>query len=261
MEQSRRLSKREKEVITLLLQGMSNKLIAVSLGISKRTVEFHVKNIYTKFEVNSRIELILKLVNTTGIDEIEKLGQATVVTRDEIAENRTKHSTGWASVFKDTVSISGEESEMKNLWGRSQLSERFMIIVSASLVVSVVVASLLAWIEREFFLPSLSQPQIIEIATQQSRVTTTGKITSASVTATTLNQVSRLSCNYLDRFVSVGFYVVGLEDIDWCNPNASVWFVELRGTFPFLPGTADYVGVVLDTQGNFIRADSGPIQP
>ncbi len=55
------LSEREKEVVRLLLQGKSNKLIALSLGISVRTVEFHLKNIYAKFQVNSRIELILKL--------------------------------------------------------------------------------------------------------------------------------------------------------------------------------------------------------
>jgi DNA-binding CsgD family transcriptional regulator len=56
MKQINLLSKREKEVVELLLQGKSNKLIALSLGISNRTVEFHLKNVYAKFQVNSRIE-------------------------------------------------------------------------------------------------------------------------------------------------------------------------------------------------------------
>ena len=55
MAQFNKLSNREWEVAKLLLQGKSNKLIASALGISDRTVEFHLKNIYAKFQVSSRI--------------------------------------------------------------------------------------------------------------------------------------------------------------------------------------------------------------
>jgi hypothetical protein len=44
-----------------LLQGKSNKQIALELGISNRTVEFHLGNIYTKLGVASRTEAVLKL--------------------------------------------------------------------------------------------------------------------------------------------------------------------------------------------------------
>lgn len=65
------LSEREKDVARILLQGKSNKQIALELGISKRTVEFHLKNIYAKLGVASRTEAILKfaevnLLKTTG---------------------------------------------------------------------------------------------------------------------------------------------------------------------------------------------------
>ena len=60
-ESSAALSRREKEVVGLLLQGKSNKQIALSLGVSERTVEFHLRNIYNKTQVSSRVELILKL--------------------------------------------------------------------------------------------------------------------------------------------------------------------------------------------------------
>ena len=59
-------SKREKDVIGLLMQGMSNKLIAAKLGISEHTVEFDLKNIYTKLGVSSRAEAILALGKTPG---------------------------------------------------------------------------------------------------------------------------------------------------------------------------------------------------
>ena len=117
MAQSNKLSIREWEVAKLLLQGKSNKLIASSLGISERTVEFHLKNIYAKFQVSSRIELILKLGNATGQFETEKLGHSTVDGIKESIENRDRLNSwmGWATSFRDTVSIASKELEMKNL--------------------------------------------------------------------------------------------------------------------------------------------------
>jgi DNA-binding CsgD family transcriptional regulator len=54
-------TEREKDVARILLQGKSNKQIALELGITSRTVEFHLRNIYTKLGVASRTEAILKL--------------------------------------------------------------------------------------------------------------------------------------------------------------------------------------------------------
>ncbi len=117
MTQFNQLSKREWEVAKLLLQGKSNKLIALSLGISNSTVEFHLKNIYAKFQVNSRIELVLKLGNSTGKVEIEKLGYSIVDGMEESTENRNGLNSpmNWATSFRDTVSIIGKELIMKIL--------------------------------------------------------------------------------------------------------------------------------------------------
>ena len=118
MAQFNQLTNREWDVLKLLLQGKSNKLIASSLGISDRTVEFHLKNIYAKFQVSSRIELILKLGSATGNAKTEKLGYSTVDNLEENTDNRGKHNsqTDWATSFRDTVSIIGKELEMKNFW-------------------------------------------------------------------------------------------------------------------------------------------------
>jgi DNA-binding CsgD family transcriptional regulator len=117
MTQVDQLSKREREVAKLLLEGKSNKLIALSLGISERTVEFHLKNIYAKFQVSSRIELILKLVNTTGGAKIENLGYSTVERLGENTENRGRFNSlkVWTTSFRATVSIIGKELIMKVL--------------------------------------------------------------------------------------------------------------------------------------------------
>jgi DNA-binding NarL/FixJ family response regulator len=53
-----RLSHREREVLLKLMQGVENKALATSLGISINTVEKHLENIYKKLEVTSRAEAI-----------------------------------------------------------------------------------------------------------------------------------------------------------------------------------------------------------
>jgi len=56
---------RQQEVIQLLLQGRSNKHIALTLGITGRTVEEHLKHIYTILGVGSAKEAIARLGKST----------------------------------------------------------------------------------------------------------------------------------------------------------------------------------------------------
>ena len=50
------LTPREREILCLLAEGQSNKVIARNLGISDGTVKLHVKAILRKLEVHSRVE-------------------------------------------------------------------------------------------------------------------------------------------------------------------------------------------------------------
>ena len=51
------LTRRQREVLALLVQGDSNRAIAEKLGCALRTAELHVSNVIRKAEVNSRTEL------------------------------------------------------------------------------------------------------------------------------------------------------------------------------------------------------------
>ncbi|MCO5298000.1 MAG: response regulator transcription factor [Fimbriimonadaceae bacterium] len=51
-----RLTKREIEVLSLIAQGHSSKEAAETLYVSKRTVDFHLANIYDKLQVNNRVQ-------------------------------------------------------------------------------------------------------------------------------------------------------------------------------------------------------------
>jgi DNA-binding NarL/FixJ family response regulator len=52
------LTAREQEVSLLLIEGNTYKQIAYSLYISPDTVRQHIKNIYRKLQINSRVQLI-----------------------------------------------------------------------------------------------------------------------------------------------------------------------------------------------------------
>jgi len=53
------ISRREREIIDVLLLNLSNKEIASRLNISERTVKFHVSNLLVKFNVQRRADLML----------------------------------------------------------------------------------------------------------------------------------------------------------------------------------------------------------
>ena len=63
MKQSNQFSPREKEVIELLIQGKTNKEIALALGVTVRTIEFHLSKVYAKLGVSSRTEAVLILAD------------------------------------------------------------------------------------------------------------------------------------------------------------------------------------------------------
>ena len=55
-----RLTSREKSVLSLLSDGLSNKEIAGKLHLSVRTIEMHLHNSYAKLQVQSRLQAVVK---------------------------------------------------------------------------------------------------------------------------------------------------------------------------------------------------------
>ena len=52
------MSAREIEILNHISLGLSNKEIARALRIAPETIKWHLKNIYEKLNVNSRIEAV-----------------------------------------------------------------------------------------------------------------------------------------------------------------------------------------------------------
>ena len=54
------LTARELEVLQLLARGLTNRAIALELGITQHTIKFHVNAIMSKLEVQSRTEAVVR---------------------------------------------------------------------------------------------------------------------------------------------------------------------------------------------------------
>jgi len=121
--------KREKEVISLLVQGKSNKQIAYALGISVRTVEYHLGKVYAKLNVASRTEAIIILSKSD-------LWTSTVA-RD--------HAQG-ESLVENVVKDGDHDSKIFSIWrismknfSRSRLFNRFWVTVTIGLSIIVII--------------------------------------------------------------------------------------------------------------------------
>jgi len=56
-----RLTDKEKDVLSLVLEGLTNDAIANQLNITTRTVKAHISSIFSKLHVNDRLSLVLLL--------------------------------------------------------------------------------------------------------------------------------------------------------------------------------------------------------
>jgi DNA-binding NarL/FixJ family response regulator len=62
-----RMTKREREIVVLIAEGMSNKEIAQTLNLSTYTVKSHVHNILEKMALHSRLEIATHSYENQGL--------------------------------------------------------------------------------------------------------------------------------------------------------------------------------------------------
>lgn len=72
LKESVRMTKREKEVISLLSEGMSNKEIGQKIHISTYTVKSHIHNIMEKLALHTRLEIANYSYTTDSIKTVAK---------------------------------------------------------------------------------------------------------------------------------------------------------------------------------------------
>lgn len=62
------LTAREREVLALMVKGMSNAAIAERLVVSPATVKYHISNIFSKLGVDSRVEAVTLAIQRHLVD-------------------------------------------------------------------------------------------------------------------------------------------------------------------------------------------------
>lgn len=62
------LTKREQEIVMLILEGENKQEIANALSLSLSTIKTNVENIYKKFGVHNKAELIIYVIKQKIVD-------------------------------------------------------------------------------------------------------------------------------------------------------------------------------------------------
>jgi len=64
------LTLQQRKVLSLLMDGLPNKLIAYELGVTEATVKAHVSQVLLKFNVHSRARVIAEMSRTGGLERL-----------------------------------------------------------------------------------------------------------------------------------------------------------------------------------------------
>ena len=81
--QDRGLSKRESEVVILVVQGLTNKQVADQLCVAEKTVKFHLTNVYKRMKISRRSQIIWTLPMAQFIEHARDLRPADSPQQDQ----------------------------------------------------------------------------------------------------------------------------------------------------------------------------------
>lgn len=76
------ITRRELEILNIFANGHSSKEVADLLFVSKRTVDFHMANLYSKLGVCNRVQAMLAAARLGFLPAMESFGAARIIVDD-----------------------------------------------------------------------------------------------------------------------------------------------------------------------------------
>ena len=78
------LSRREVEVLDLVVQGLSSEDVGAKLFVTEKTVKFHLTHVYIKLGVKSRAEAIVKVLTR----DLSEANQALLAMKESLRPSK-----------------------------------------------------------------------------------------------------------------------------------------------------------------------------
>ena len=88
------LSVRESQIVVCLAEGKTTRQVVKSMGISNNTVRTHVGKMFTKLEINSRVQLVSLVLSNVleGVDSVGPSGTGTPAVESEAGVDAQPHA-------------------------------------------------------------------------------------------------------------------------------------------------------------------------
>ena len=80
------LSRRETEVVVLVLQGLTNKQVADKLCVAEKTVKFHLTNIYKRMKISRRSQIVWTLPLGDFVEKFKDSRPVSVMNKNQNAD-------------------------------------------------------------------------------------------------------------------------------------------------------------------------------
>ena len=92
------LSRRETEVVVLVLQGLTNKQVADKLCVAEKTIKFHLTNIYKRMKISRRSQIVWTLPLSDFVEKFKDKSSPAFDSKPSEEEETISIPTGCSTV-------------------------------------------------------------------------------------------------------------------------------------------------------------------
>ena len=108
---AQKLSRREVEVVVLVLEGLTNREVANQLCVAEKTVKFHLTNIYKKLNISRRSQIIWTLPLSDFVEARRNSSTVSPPATENVMLKKTGTDNGAAEIIPAGCTTVAEQEE------------------------------------------------------------------------------------------------------------------------------------------------------